>query len=115
MGKDGNAYLVNRNNLGGITVPVALLHVADRIFGAAATYRTNQGTYVAFRAGPSTLASFRITATSPPTITPVWNSGINQSGCGSPFVTSTDCTSNMIAWVEGATGDQRLHGYDGDS
>jgi len=115
LGKDGNAYLVNRNNLGGITVPVALLHVADRIFGAAATYRTNQGTYVAFRAGPSTLASFRVTATSPPTITPVWNSGMNQSGCGSPFVTSTGGTGNMIVWAVGSQSDQRLHGYDGDT
>jgi hypothetical protein len=115
LGKDGNAYLVNRNNLGGITVPVALLHVANRIFGAAATYRTNQGTYVAFRAGPSTLASFRVTATSPPTITPVWNSGMNQSGCGSAFATSTDGTNNMIVWAVGASGDQRLHGYNGDT
>jgi hypothetical protein len=115
LGKDGNAYLVNRDNLGGISAPVASSHVADRIINAPATYRTNQGTYVAFRAGPSTLASFRITATTPPTITPVWNSGMNQSGCGSPFVTSTDGTSNMIAWVVGASGDQRLHGYDGDS
>src|SRR5215475_11299819 len=115
MGKDGNVYLVNRDNLGGISAPVASLHVADRIIGAAATYRTNQGTYVAFRAGPSTLASVRVTATSPPTITPVWNSGMNQSGCGSPFVTSTDGTSNMIVWVVGASGDQRLHGYNGDT
>jgi outer membrane protein assembly factor BamB len=115
LGKDGNAYLVNRDSLGGITVPVASLHLANRIIGAAATYRTNQGTYVAFRAGPSTLASFRVTATSPPTITPVWDSGMNQSGCGSPFVTSTGGTSNMIAWVVGASGDQRLHGYNGDT
>jgi hypothetical protein len=115
LGKDGNAYLVNRNNLGGITVPVASLHVTDRIIGAAATYRTNQGTYVAFRAGPSTLASFRVTTTSPPTITPVWNSGMNQSGCGSPFVTSTGGASNMIVWAIGTQSDRRLHGYNGDT
>ena len=28
LGKDGNAYLLNRNNLGGITAPVAQLSVA---------------------------------------------------------------------------------------
>ena len=27
LGKDGNAYLLNRNNLGGITAPVAQLSV----------------------------------------------------------------------------------------
>src|SRR5258708_355049 len=29
LGKDGNAYLVNRNNLGGITVPVAQANMAS--------------------------------------------------------------------------------------
>ena len=84
------------------------------IVQAAATYRTNQGTYVAFRASGSTLATFRITATSPPTINfPIWS--VTQNGCGSPFVTSTDGTNNMIVWTVGTNGDQRLHGYDGDS
>ena len=69
LGKDGNAYLVNRDNLGGISAPVASSQVSNnRIIQAAATYRTNQGTYVAFRSSGSTLATFRITATSPPTI-----------------------------------------------
>src|SRR6266545_3930259 len=49
-GKDGNAYLLNRNNLGGITSPVASLSVDGVIRGqSSATYRTNQGTYFVFR------------------------------------------------------------------
>src|SRR4026209_1790882 len=90
LGKDGNAYLLNRDNLGGISAPVSSSHVSNSvIIQAAATYRTNHGTYVAFRASSNTLATFRITATSPPTISfPVWN--VSQTGCGSPFVTSTD-------------------------
>jgi hypothetical protein len=112
--KDGYAYLLNRDNLGGITAPVASLHVSfDTIIQAAATYRTNQGTYVAFRAGSQRLATFSITPTNPPRITNAWE--LNRNGCGSPFVTSTDGTSNMIVWVVGASGDQRLHGYDGNS
>ena len=62
------------------------------------------------------LSTFRITATSPPTIAIGWSVGRN--GCGSPFVTSTDGTNNMIVWVVGTAtklGDQRLHGYDGDT
>src|SRR5207237_3133524 len=38
-----------------------------------------------------------------------------QNGRGSPFVTSTDGTTNAIVWVVGAEGDQRLHGYNGDT
>ena len=30
MGKDGNAYLLNRDNLGGITAPVDSFHVTDQ-------------------------------------------------------------------------------------
>ena len=114
LGKDGNAYLVNRSNLGGVTTPVASLHVSNSaIIQAAATYRTNQGTYVAFRASSSTLSAFRINPTNPPTITSAWS--VTQSGRGSPFVTSIDGANNVIVWVIGAEGDQRLHGYDGDT
>jgi len=126
LGKDRNAYLLNRNNLGGIGAPVASLQVSDgRIIQAAAAYRTDQATYVAFRAGSQILSTFRITATNPPQIDTIhgWNVNRGNNGCGSPFVTSTDGTNNMIVWFvgtpdpfsPGTTGDQRLHGYDGDT
>jgi hypothetical protein len=122
LGKDGNAYLLNRGNLGGIAAPVASLNLANNpIIQAAATYRTNQGTYVAYRVSPGNhLGAFRITATNPPTIIDEWGV-FREGGCGSPFVTSTDGTKNMIVWVVGTDGegqhlgDQRLHGYDGDT
>ena len=61
LGKDGNAYLVNRDNLGGIAPPVASLHLTNSfIINAAASYRTKQGTYVAYRVNGSNLAAFRI-------------------------------------------------------
>ncbi len=114
LGKDGNAYLLNRTNLGGVSVPLAQAHVSgSSIIQAAATYRTTQGTYVVFRASSTQLAAFRINAASPPTITSAWT--VSQSGRGSPFVTSTDGTNNVIVWVIGSEGDQRLHGYDGDT
>ncbi len=121
LGKDGNAYLLNRDNLGGITEPVASLNLSNNpIMQAAATYRTNQGTYVAYRVFPGDhLGAFRITATNPPMIIDEW--GVFRDGCGSPFVTSTDGTNNVIVWVVGTDergnhlGDQRLHGYDGDT
>src|SRR5215216_7367998 len=52
LGKDGNAYLLNRNNLGGISAPVAQLNVDGVIRGqSSATYHTSQGTYFVFRGG----------------------------------------------------------------
>jgi hypothetical protein len=66
---------------------------------AAATYRTKKSTYVAFRASPTTFSTFRITATNPPAIASSWGVIRDDGGCGSPFVTSTDGTSNMIVWV----------------
>jgi len=114
FGKDGNVYLLDRANLGGIAAPVASSHVSSSsIIQGAATYRTSQGTYVVFRASGSLLSAFRINPTNPPTITSVWS--VTQSGVGSPFVTSTDGTNNMVVWSVGASGDQRLHGYDGDT
>jgi hypothetical protein len=121
LGKDGNGYLLNRDNLGGITAPVAWLNLSiNPIMQAAATYRTNQSTYVAYRVFPGNLlGTFRITATNPPAITSAWSVG--RQGCGSPFVTSTDGSNNVIVWVVGTDergnhlGDQRLHGYDGDT
>jgi len=114
LGKDGNAYLVNRNNLGGITAPVASANVASSVRGqSAATYRTNQGTYFVFRNGSSSVAAYKVTATTPPGITSAWS--VSQTGKGSPWVTTTNGTNNAIVWVVGAEGDQRLYGYDGDT
>jgi hypothetical protein len=114
LSKDGNAYLINRNNLGGISAPVASAAVStSAIIQAAASYRTSQGTYVVLRANGSTLFAFRINPTNPPSISVAWS--VNQSGLGSPFVTSTDGINNVIVWVVGAEGDQRLHGYNGDT
>jgi len=117
LGKDGSAYLLNRNNLGGITAPVASANVANYVTGqSAASYRTPQGTYFVFRNGSSAVSAYKITATNPPTIVPAWS--MSQTGKGSPWVTTTtDGTNNAIVWVVGSEngGDQRLHGYNGDT
>ncbi len=114
LGKDGKAYLLNRNNLGGIRAPVAWANVANSVRGqSAATYRTSQGTYFVFRNGSSAVSAYKITATNPPRIIPAWT--VSQNGQGSPWVTTTDGTNNAIVWVVGAGGDQRLHGYNADT
>jgi hypothetical protein len=114
LGKDSNAYLVNRNNLGGITTPVAQANVSGTNRGTSAvTYHTSQGTYFAFHNEAGAIRAYRITPTNPPTIVFAWSVG--QSGRGSPWVTTTDGTNNVIVWVAGVAGDQRLHGYDGNT
>jgi hypothetical protein len=114
LGKDGNAYLLNRTNLGGVGVPVAQAHISSStIIQAAATYQTTLGTYVVCCGDSTDLIAFRINPTSPPTITGVWTN--SENGRGSPFVTSTDGTNNVIVWGIGSEGNQRLQGFNGDT
>jgi hypothetical protein len=114
LGKDGMAYLLDRNNLGGVTAPVASVSLPTAVRGqSAATYHTSQGTYFVFHTENNAVAAYKVTATSPPTIVPAWS--VSQTGLGSTWVTSTDGTNSAIVWVAGAGGDGRLHAYDGDT
>jgi hypothetical protein len=117
LGKDRNAYLVNRNNLGGITAPVAQASVSGTTLRgtSAVTYHTSQGTYFAFHDDGNAVTAYKITATNPPGIVRAWSMG--QSGRGSPWVTTTDGTNNAIVWVAGvgAQGNHRLFGYNANT
>jgi outer membrane protein assembly factor BamB len=114
LGKDGNAYLLNRSDLGGVSRPLAQAHVSGTpIIQAAAVYRTVQGVYVVFCSNENQLTALRLAPANPPTITSVWTS--SQNGRGSPFVTTTDGTNNVIVWGIGTEGDQRLHAFNGDT
>jgi len=114
LGKDSNAYLVDRNNLGGIGMSVTQFNVSGTNRGTSAvTYHTSQGTYFGFHNESNSIRAYKITATNPPTITFAWS--MSQTGRGSPWVTTTDGTNNVIVWVAGVQGDQRLHAYDGDT
>jgi hypothetical protein len=112
LGKDGNFYLLNRTNLGGISVPILQAHVAGSvILQAAVTYPATNGANVVF-ANNNKLIAERIIAGNPPTLTNIWNATIN--GRGSPFATSTDGTNNFIVWEIGSEGDQRVRAFDGN-
>ena len=115
LGKDRNAYLLNRNNLDGITAPVAQASVSGNTLRgtSAVTYHTSQGTYFAFHDEGNAVTAYKITPANPPGIVSAWS--IGQSGRGSPWMTTTDGTNNAIVWVAGVQGDQRLHGYNGDT
>jgi len=114
LGKDGMAYLLNRNNLGGVTAPVASETLPSAVRGqSAATYHTSQGTYFVFHTEGNAVAAYKVTPTNPPNIVPAWT--VSQTGLGSTWVTSTDGTNNVIVWVAGSGGDGRLHAYNGDT
>jgi hypothetical protein len=120
LGVDGNVYLLDRNNLGGIGTPIVQMYSALVIANAAAAYATATGTYVAFWGKSGTqctggtsgdLVTAKVLPL--PTLAPSWCA--NQGGWGSPIVTTTDGHSEAIVWSLGADGDQLLHGFDGDT
>lgn len=128
FGKDGFAYLLDRNHLGGVGNggPEGVdkqLVAAGGIIGAPVAYTTKKGTYVAVDI-PNTgvgskcpsevgdLIALRIVEGSPPTMQTVWCAA-NQ-GHGSPIVTTTDGTSEPILWIT-ADSSEELHAYDADT
>jgi hypothetical protein len=116
LGKDQNAYLLDRNNLGGVGPAVATMNVSNATLRgtSSAAYQTAEGTHFAFHTGESgELRSYAINATSPPTMALAWN--VSQGGRGSPWVTTTDGTNNAIVWVANVEGDGKLYGYNGDT
>jgi hypothetical protein len=122
LGKDGRIYLIDRANMGGVGHPAAAARVARKaIIGAAAAYTTARGTYVVFKGNGSNcpagqsgdLTAVRIIPGAPPTVQTAWCA--RQNGKGSPMVTTTDGHKEAIVWSVGAEGDNRLHGFDGDT
>ncbi|MGI8820576.1 MAG: dockerin type I domain-containing protein [Chthoniobacterales bacterium] len=114
LGKDHNAYLVNRTSMGGVTTPVAQAVVSTgTIITAGAVYHTPTSAYFTLRPVSGTLNAFKINATSPPTITSGWS--VSSSGRTAPFVTTTNGTNNAIVWACGTGAGARLFGYNGDT
>jgi hypothetical protein len=123
LGKDGKAYLLDRKTLGGIGGQLAVDTVSSlSIITAPAFYPADGGIFVAFHAEgaqcpPSQrgggLLVLKVRAGSPPSIGTAWCAAF--SGAGSAIATTTDGRANPIVWILGAEGDNRLHGYRGDS
>ena len=116
FGKDGNAYLNDRRNLGGIGGQIAVQKVSNsEIITAPAIYNSDSLSMVVFRdangircSGSSlTMLSVAPSGTSP--INEVWCAALN--GAGAPIVTTTSGSANPLVWIVGAEGDNLLHGY----
>jgi hypothetical protein len=123
LGKDARAYLLDRDDLGGIGGALVSKIVATRgIITAPATYPAPDGVMVAFRglgancpeqASQDALTVLKIRAGAPPPLAIAWCGGF--SGGGAPIVTTIDGRSEPIVWILGAEGDNRLHGFRGDT
>jgi hypothetical protein len=123
LGKDGNAYLLNREDLGGVGGAVPAYRAARGvIITAPAAYQMRDAMLVAFQARGvacpggsyvSGIGALAVTTDTGPRISSAWCARLD--GGGSPIVTTTDGMSEPIIWVAGAEGDDRLHGFRGDT
>ncbi len=122
LGKDGNAYLLDRVALGGIGGARLIEHVSDSpIRTAPAEYPLAAGAMIAFQ-GPGSacpggsagdLTVLRVWAGARARISTAWCGAVR--GRGAPIVTTTDGRHDPIVWMLGAEGDERLYGFRGDT
>jgi hypothetical protein len=123
LGKDGKAYLLDSNDLGGIGGQLAVLAAStEPIRTSPAAYPIGNDMMVAFQ-GPGArcprssrgegLTVLRIRGGSPPAMTTAWCAAVE--GRGSALVTTTDGRTDPIVWMLGAEGDDRLHAFRGDT
>ncbi|MGE5183424.1 MAG: PQQ-binding-like beta-propeller repeat protein [Acidobacteriota bacterium] len=122
FGKDGNIYLMDHANLGGIGHELATFHAGTgEITGAVTTYTTGAGTFIAFRIDGGTgtscpggtggnMAAVKLAAGTPPTVAEVWCA--RESDQSLPITSMTDPSgSDAIVWNMGA----QLYGYDAET
>jgi outer membrane protein assembly factor BamB len=122
LGKDGKAYLLDRRSLGGIGGSLVAKKVSTGpIRTAPASFSSGNEVRVVFQGqgadcpnGTSgDLTVIAIAPGAPPTLRVAWCAA--EHGRGSPIVTTTDGKANPIVWAVGAEGDNRLHGFRGDT
>jgi outer membrane protein assembly factor BamB len=124
FGKDGKAYLIDRDVMGGQSAPPAVATVSSggqaAIITAAAAYNTAMGTYAVFRSaatagcpsGSGPVRAVKITAGSPPTVALAWCGG--SATRKSPAVTMTNASGDdALVWIIGD--DNKLRALDAET
>ncbi|HYR56013.1 MAG TPA: hypothetical protein VEM39_07835, partial [Myxococcaceae bacterium] len=123
VGKNGFAYLLDRANLGGIGGELTSVRIANStVIHAPATFTTASGTFVSVASTGNgigcpgafgNLITFKIGATSPPSITIAWC--IPVGGRYSPIITTTDGSSEAVLWTISSGLPTRLRAYDAET
>jgi hypothetical protein len=123
FGKDGKAYLLNRANLGGFGGVIAMGQAArGAIITAPAVYPVRNAIFVAYQVRgavcptgsyTSGIGALAVTADPSHRLYSAWCARLD--GRGAPIVTTTNGSSDPIVWAVGAEGDDRLHGFRGDT
>ena len=124
IGKDGDAYLLDRDNLGGFGGQIARERVSVlKTIASPAVWPAGDGVLVALevegvncppdKPGKGLLV-LKIRADPAPAIDTAWCGSV-ASVHGSPIVTTTDGRSDPIVFAIGAQGDGKLYAYRGDT
>ncbi|MGH6827971.1 MAG: hypothetical protein ACREFW_03570 [Rhizomicrobium sp.] len=117
LGKDGKAYLLDRDRLAGVGSALVSKEVSTgRILAAAAAVPMGSDELVAFggrgsdcpRGGGNGLTVLKVSA-APATIATAWCASVD--GRAAPIATTIDGVRDAIFWMVGAEGDDRLHGF----
>jgi outer membrane protein assembly factor BamB len=123
IGKTGEAYLLDRDNLGGVGGALASARVTTNIaITSPAVWSGADGVFVVLQGDgahcpPSEptdgLIALKIRVDPAPAIETAWCGSVARAG--SPIVTTTDGRSDPIVLVVGAEGDNRLHAFRADN
>jgi hypothetical protein len=125
--KDGNMYLLDPTNLGGVNKQLSTTQLSSGVMSLYATptvYTTANGVRVAVSPkggsmctgagtgdGAAAVMAMAISATSPPKATNLWCASVGGTA-GQPISTTTDGKSDPIVWIMNGN---KLNGFDGET
>jgi hypothetical protein len=132
LGKDGNAYLLDRSNLKGSAGPLssaAIMGGSGEMANVPASATITSGTYVATISNDGSqgktcpggttgdLVVFKLDPSAPNKVSVAWCA--DNKGGGSPSITTSDGAADAIVWTFGTdtqggnkSGDSQLHAWD---
>ena len=123
VGKTGEAYLLDRDDLGGVGGALATARVAtNTAIASPAVWSAADGVFVALQGDGAHcppgepadgLIALKIRVDPAPAIETAWCASVPRAGA--PIVTTTDGRSDPIVWVVAAEGDNRLHAFRADT